>query len=562
LEDLYTTLDNPEQTILLYLDIREPPQSLVLHHGARKTITSLNVLEPFYKICNSRNIPLSFAVRFNELYKLGFVDGHPVIRSARNQGINALYISGSRIGSDAETEDTAAVGTPPIAGEDLAGLLVDYAHSLRLSMENLDYHFLIFPILDTYIFISEPITVIILFLIIGAGLLIILVYSGVYRRILIIQWKMFSRHVWIFALFLGVPFVTLWLAGVLVAQTAQAFGIFPLIKTMGMAVFKIIIALLLFSGVFILPSQLNIPRKANLYGNTAVILVTLGVLIGALQDITFIPLFIWIFLFTFLGAILNIPFLVYLCAFTTPLLAFGPLFNIVSANTSGLPGGLFFFLKKLKSMVFSTGRLTDIILSQNMVSFLYIIVITLPFILLFERARALSQKRKAPPPLFRQVLPPLILLIISLGALVYYTYALSQIPQRDSGKRIGDPDILHVQYQSITFLERRNLIIAIEARGTPLCFNLSLITEDESLPVIYAAPMPFRAANDLKSVEFILGEGPPNPFNTEIVLPLDFSGFLRVEAIYTSWDPALDPLPPPEGDAYFLEVSKTIPLLE
>jgi hypothetical protein len=55
------------------------------------------------------------------------------------------------------------------------------------------------------------------------------------------------------------------------------------------------------------------------------------------------------------------------------------------------------------------------------------------------------------------------------------------------------------------------------------------------MPVIYSAPMPFRYIEDSpsrSSIEFILGEGPPNPFATEIVLPANFAGFLRAEALY------------------------------
>ncbi|GHV81442.1 hypothetical protein AGMMS49944_32330 [Spirochaetia bacterium] len=78
-------------------------------------------------------------------------------------------------------------------------------------------------------------------------------------------------------------------------------------------------------------------------------------------------------------------------------------------------------------------------------------------------------------------------------------------------------------------LERRTLGIKVEAPGSPLRFNLYLDGENT---LIYATPMPFRYSGD--SIEFILGEGPPNPFTTEIVLPIDFIGFLRVEALYSA----------------------------
>jgi hypothetical protein len=93
-------------------------------------------------------------------------------------------------------------------------------------------------------------------------------------------------------------------------------------------------------------------------------------------------------------------------------------------------------------------------------------------------------------------------------------------------------------------LERRTLDITLDAPGSPLRFNLYLDDAQDSggeIPVIYAAPMPFRYIEDdtslnRHSIEFILGEGPPNPFTTEIVLPIDFSGFLRAEALYAEGD--------------------------
>jgi hypothetical protein len=88
------------------------------------------------------------------------------------------------------------------------------------------------------------------------------------------------------------------------------------------------------------------------------------------------------------------------------------------------------------------------------------------------------------------------------------------------------------------FLERRTLNITLEAPGNPVRFNLFLegVPGGEA-PLIYSAPMPFRYLEKPLSpgrslVEFVLGEGPPNPFVTEIVLPIGFAGLLRAEALY------------------------------
>jgi hypothetical protein len=104
-------------------------------------------------------------------------------------------------------------------------------------------------------------------------------------------------------------------------------------------------------------------------------------------------------------------------------------------------------------------------------------------------------------------------------------------------------------------LERRTLTITLEAPVSPLVFNLYLDGAEEEIPVIYSAPMPFRYIEDnnspnRNSIEFILGEEPPNPFTTEIVLPIDFTGFLRAEAL----------CPEPAGEGEQLRIIHRYPI--
>jgi hypothetical protein len=142
---------------------------------------------------------------------------------------------------------------------------------------------------------------------------------------------------------------------------------------------------------------------------------------------------------------------------------------------------------------------------------------------------------------------------------------------------------------SQVLLERRILDITLKAPGTPVRFELYLEGADgtsaeasapvpgaglsPAIPMIYAAPMPFRFIADENNpgrdaVEFLLGEYPGNPFNTEILLPVDFSGYLRIQAVYAEWDGTIDtePLPaspakqpPPEYD-YALKIIRRIPV--
>jgi hypothetical protein len=101
--------------------------------------------------------------------------------------------------------------------------------------------------------------------------------------------------------------------------------------------------------------------------------------------------------------------------------------------------------------------------------------------------------------------------------------------------------------------------ITLEGRGEPIRFDLSLKTTGPGPLLIYDTTMPYTRI-DNSSVTFLLGEGPPNPLSARISLPLDFQGILRAEAIYTRWDPSLDPLPEPQPGDYTFRVIKDIPI--
>lgn len=564
LQDLYTTVDDPEHTLLVYVDMDEAPQFLVIHHGGGERIAALTVVESLVNVWNSQHIPYRFAVPFNELYKLNLVEGPQVIGSTFDQDMHALAIQGSMQASLAQKiSRVLGIGTVPeedsvLSKEQLAAALAAYADSIHLVMGNLDYHYIIVDWFENYGFISESLTVLIFMLVMGAALFLVLVYSVLYRKMLIIQWRIFIRYFWIPLVFLVVLVLALESAGALISLAAKHYNLPLALADYGRAGFKLVLALLFLSVLFPLLDFLKVPRKANLYGNAALILVSLGVFIAAALQITFIPIFIWVLLFTFLGAIIKIPVLVYLCALITPLWALECLFPLLQVAVGTLP--------------FASGRLAAIFLAENPVTSLYLAITTLPFMLIMERGTVLlkrSTQKKKRLSFLRRLILSLVLVSSTLGALVFYTQKmrlyLPQPPvQRVIRETTLDPQadpILNIQTTTLPFLERQTLSITLQARGKPQCFALYLEPEAASLPVIYAAAMPFELNHEQNSIDFILGEGPPNPFTTELVLPRDFSGWLRVEALYDSWDPAIDTLPPPEQDAYILQVIKRVPWL-
>jgi energy-converting hydrogenase Eha subunit E len=249
-------------------------------------------------------------------------------------------------------------------------------------------------------------------------------------------------------------------------------------------------------------------------------------------------------LFTVLAALLPFPLPVYGITFIIPLQIAQTVITSMGAVTTGLP-------------VFS--------FSNRLALILFIAVTSFPSVLIFKRAAALSGERKKQPSRFFRLVSRFILLAACMGALT--VYVRNQTPQAAPVRRFiaenqDKPGILDLTVTGSTFLSRRILEITLSARAAPVRFDLYLDSES-GRPSIYTAPMPFVIKEDPprgSTLEFILGENPPNPFTANMVLPLNFSGVLRVEALYTRYDPALDTGPPPEGDDYVLRVTRTIPL--
>jgi hypothetical protein len=545
LEELYDTLDSPEDTVLWYLNMVDPPRIITIHHGTANTIAPLSILRSLPDLCKKNHIPYRFAVRFNELYKLRLIDGPSALQFAQNREINALYISGDEDPFSRAVFPSAPSSGEPIGAEEFAAMLGGYTASLQVSGENLDYHFTSIHLMGKTFFVSEPLTVVVLVLTAALFFFILLIYSILYRHILIIQWQIFIRRSWMLLIFLAFLMITLQGGGIFISFLLDRFHIPQPSGAYGGAMLKLLIAMVLFSFLNPLTELMKIPRKGNYYGSAAVILVTLGVFIAVFLDITLIPLFLWAFLFIFLGASIKIPFLVYLSALFTPIQAVVAFMNILSAGNN---------------------RLAEIIRSNSFFVSFYFAVILLPFMLIFKRGTVLSRKGKPPRPLAVQLIPRLVLLAGSLGSIFFYINYTARQPQAEPVRRTivetsEERGILNIRSREINFLERRITEVNLEARGNPIRFDMYLDTGGSgTLPVIYSAPMPFELSEGRDSIEFILGEGPPNPFSTEIVIPLNFTGFLRVEALYTGWDGTIDTLPPPENDDYVLRVIRSIPI--
>jgi hypothetical protein len=240
------------------------------------------------------------------------------------------------------------------------------------------------------------------------------------------------------------------------------------------------------------------------------------------MDITFISIFIWALIFVLLAAIIRSPPLVLLCAAFSSFHAMNALWTIYRSQSP---------------------RLVNIILSGSVIMILYMAIVVMPFFILIKRAGAL-EGTIYPIPWKKMMIPRLIFLGIALSALIGCSFILPNFAGPEPVRRTIDgargEELLELQVADQVLLERRILNITLKAPENPVRFELYLESASETapgIPMIYAAPMPFRYVDDetnpgREAVEFVLGDNPGNPFNTEILLPVDFSGYLRVQAVF------------------------------
>jgi hypothetical protein len=544
LRDLISRQDQPENTALLYLDSYESPESLILHHGGAKTLAPLQILEPFQRLCALRGIPYTFAVRSNVWYKLGLVPGPPALELSLGGGIPSLYIQGKG-------------GRGGLSADALGDLLVEYTRFPLLGGKDPDLHYSIFRFFGKTIFLSELGALTVLWILSALFFLIFLVYSIVSRGILGLQWRIFFRRSWVIALVFALSALSLGGADRFVTLILRAFSL-PMNRTSpGTAALILAIALALLSLADPLLEAVRISRKADFYGKAAVVSIIMESLSAALIDLTFMPSFIGAFLFTLLAALIPFPLPVYVIAFIIPL----------QVAVFLIPG-------------LESGGLQELFRSSRLWLLLLLALLSLPPVLIFLRARALSargqdqglqakkKKSRSPFPALR-----LIFLGIAAGAVIPYGGFLLWRSPPSPVRRIilaetEGPASLALTLSEQIFLQRRLLEIRVEAPGQPVRLDLTIDYRNSPFAV-YTAPMP-SVLRDTRhpgahsgmetSVEFILGENPPNPFTTNLVLPLNFSGVLRVEALYTRYDQALDPGPPPKGDDYVLRLIRSVPL--
>jgi hypothetical protein len=220
LEDLLSLLEDPEHTVLWYLDIGGPeaPGYLEINYGAAEGIASLGIIRPIPGICQELSIPWSFAAPFNGLYKLRLLKGHPVLRRAFEEETDALYVSAGR----------GPPRSPALNAENLGEFIYRYAAALKNTGDR-DRHYAMMQIPLATIFLSEY-AIVVFFLTGGAvSLLLTLIFWNRRKRFFsgvklssVIVIALVAAGILVSG-FLDISFIPLWAAAFLFVLPAGIF---------------------------------------------------------------------------------------------------------------------------------------------------------------------------------------------------------------------------------------------------------------------------------------------------------------------------------------------------
>ena len=540
LRDLLTLADMPENWVICYFDANSPPGEIVINHGIRGYVTPLELITPLPHLFTSFGIPWSFEIRQNTIFKLGLVEGPEALSIIWEEEVHGFILSGR-----GENGNTILPG-------DLANLLLEYAGYVNFPILNPEVHysFLVFPEGRVF-FVSELIKVVLMLATLGLLLLLYLFYSARYSAVLRFHTRLFPRYFMTFIILLSFLVVSIKFSGFLYSFLSSVLNMPQRVPNYAGLVFTIVLSLLFFSFSPYLLNLIRFPLRERFYKFAAVIFIIFGMLSATLLDFSYIPVFLIVFVFFFLGTSVSNPLFVFLFTLSLPVFALVTLFNVFVTDSE---------------------RLTALFINSTWTSFdswlviFHTALLSLPAFLLAKRGFTLSRiflrrviklNRKTR----RRIIPAMIGVTILL-MIVQIIYPVQEIPSErrfiDSAFHSEINEILALNINDVVFLDSRIITLNLEAKGSPVRFDVSIFsTDDRILLPIYLTPVPFVREEEGRRIDLLLGEHPPNPLVMEIVVPLAFHGRLELAAIYNTWDPEIDPWEKPVTENYVLRLSRS-----
>ncbi|MDR3335668.1 MAG: hypothetical protein LBT16_00555 [Treponema sp.] len=363
LQDIYSSLYDPENSIVVFLDFPAPPGALRLYHGSYNSLAPLDLVRPITEILFQEEISYTFENRYNALYKLGLSQGPSFLGFFQSRNVPSLLISSGR----GSTEAGKSLSSPT-----LGKILTDFAERAQVEIGNQDAHYSIYYYRNRTVFFSEYNTIRLLLLINGivtAGILLIFLT----RRIrMIFLFRTGFSYSWVSVLYFLALFVSILASGGFLSALSALFRL-PL-DTLSRKDFLFCVSFSILIGItlfFLLPAYfltaIKIPKRGGFYGFTAIFFSILFFLFGIYIDITTSDFLAWNLIWLLLGMI-----------WQNPVPAF--LFTLLLTLRPGIV---------LYSALQESG-FTDALIRAGIATTLALTLLLLPFLLSLMRGMALT----------------------------------------------------------------------------------------------------------------------------------------------------------------------------
>lgn len=519
LEALIAGLDAPERTFFVYLDIQRSGVPLELRHGSKRRLAPLALVTALLNAAGEAGISLPIALPFNELYRLGWVDGPEPLRVLHRANIPAVLL---------EEEKAPPAPAPDLTPEALAGFLEKALGTLSPADGNEeDERYAFLSLGSLTVPLSELTSVVLLLSAAAMVLASILIYSLTHRHLMIARLKVFLFRSWAIALYFLILAGSVRAAGFVLDLALSVTGDPPDIHPYGAAAVKLLLAFSLYNALALLLDRWIAPRRPHFYGTAATVILTFLVLGAAVADITFVPVFIWSLVLALLSTTIKNPALSMVPTLLAPL-------QILLAAMAAVGSG-----DASMALAFTGG-------SFGVEA--YLAIAALPYLFLFKRvallrhARMARTWRKRPR---RSVGRPLahhhwtrpLFVTGSVAAVIVFaanTAVDAGAAPRPLRERVpATENTLSVKTREEAFLDRRTVSISIYSAQAPDRVDVSILSDSGEI-VLYDAGVPFSYTEDGRAAHLALGEGPPPRIDLEVTLPRTTAATIRVEALRRS----------------------------
>ena len=392
--DFSEALEDPEETRLLLLDLREEPEPsgapgrgadaglparpFTIYQGTRSTVAPLAMTRLLAELLERAGLPYDFAIRYNELYKLGIARGPESLETTKQYGIPALALSGV----------VSPVAGAPATGESavLVELLDRFLSQVQIDPGNADLHYSMYNAGGLTVFVPEQSAVFLIIVVNGIFLAFLLASFLVRRVHMLFLLKTGFSHLWVsllyfFGLFLCMMAANAFVlpAGRFLSSLFQRAGLLPGVFFAGLdasflALLDVLLAALAAVSLFMalpIPLLAAVPlvKRGGFYGFTGLLAAAIAMLLGIYLDITTAHFFACILVFVALGMISEKPVLSLLFTLLTLV---RPLFVLWSAAKSGNGEALLAGSVMLRSVA------AVIILFPSVTGFMRALVLVIP----------------------------------------------------------------------------------------------------------------------------------------------------------------------------------------